>query len=50
MVIFIYMFGISNLIQGIKTTGGVLKDKAVVMKDKAIELKDKIKVSTEPKL
>jgi hypothetical protein len=35
---------------GIKTTGGILKDKAVVMKDKAIELKDKIKISTEPKL
>jgi DNA integrity scanning protein DisA with diadenylate cyclase activity len=50
IVIFIYLFGINNLMNGIKTTGGILKDKAVVMKDKAIELKDKIKISTEPKL
>jgi len=50
MAIFIYFFGISNLINRIKITGTVLKDKAVVIKDKAIELKDKIKVATEPKL
>ncbi len=50
IVIFIYMFGISNLISGVKNTGIVLKDKAIVLKDKAIEIKDKIKVSTEPKL
>lgn len=40
--LFIYFFGISNLIEGVKTTGTVLKDKAIVMKDKAIELKDKV--------
>lgn len=39
--LFIYFFGISNLIEGIKTTGTVLKDKAVIMKDKAIIMKDK---------
>ena len=48
--IFIYFFGISNLINGIKTTGVVLKDKAVNIKDKAIELKDNIKTATEQKL
>lgn len=40
--IFIYFFGIYNLIDGIKTTGGVLKDKALEIKDKAIEIKDKV--------
>lgn len=47
MALFIYFFGISNLINGIKTTGTVLKDKAVIMKDKAVEIKDKIKVTSE---
>lgn len=46
MSIFIYYFGISNLIQGIKTTGIVLKDKAIQVKDKAIQVKDQIKVAT----
>lgn len=40
--LFIYFFGISNLIEGVKTTGSVLKDKATVIKDKATELKDKV--------
>ena len=40
--IFIYFFGIYNLIDGIKTTGDVLKDKALVIKDKALEIKDKV--------
>jgi len=47
---FIYFFGISNLIQGIKTTGSVLKDKAVIMKDKAIEIKDQVKIATQQKI
>lgn len=47
---FVYFFGISNLIQDIKTTGGVLKDKAVIMKDKALEMKDKVKIATQQKL
>ena len=38
---FIYFFGISNLIEGTKTAGIVLKDKAVEIKNKAIEIKDK---------
>jgi len=50
MCVFIYFFGISNLIQGIKTTGAVLKDKAVVVKDKAIQLKDQVKNATQQKL
>ena len=48
--IFIYFFGINNLINRIKTTGVVLKDKAVNIKDKAMEIKDNIKTITEPKL
>lgn len=40
--LFIYFFGISNLIEGVKTTGNVLKDKAIVIKDKTVELKDKV--------
>jgi hypothetical protein len=40
--LFIYFFGISNLIEGVKTTGNVLKDKAIIVKDKALELKDKV--------
>jgi hypothetical protein len=47
---FVYFFGISNLIQGIKTTGGILKDKAIIIKDKAIELKEQVKIATQPKL
>lgn len=47
---FIYFFGISNLIEGVKTTGSVLKDKAVIIKDKAIELKDQVKIATQQKL
>ena len=47
---FVYFFGISNLIQGIKTTGGILKDKAVIMKDKAIEMKDQVKIATQQKI
>jgi hypothetical protein len=39
--IFIYFFGISNLIQGTKTAGIVIKDKVVEIKDKAVEIKDK---------
>ena len=39
--IFIYFFGISNLIQGTKTAGIVLKNKVVEIKDKAVEIKDK---------
>ena len=50
MGFFIYFFGISNLIEGVKTTGGVLKDKAVIIKDKVIELKDKVKIATQQKL
>jgi hypothetical protein len=48
--VFIYFFGISNLITGIKTTGVVLKEKAAIIKDKAIEIKDKVKDATEQKL
>jgi len=47
---FIYFFGISNLIEGVKTTGGILKDKAVIIKDKAIEMKDQVKIATQQKL
>jgi hypothetical protein len=47
---FVYFFGISNLIQGIKTTGGVLKDKAIIIKDKAIEMKEQVKLATQQKL
>lgn len=47
---FVYFFGISNLIQGIKSTGGILKDKAVIMKDKAIEMKDQVKIATQQKI
>jgi hypothetical protein len=50
MGFFIYFFGISNLIEGVKTTGAVLKDKAVVVKDKAIQLKDQVKIATQQKL
>ena len=50
IAIFIYFFGISNLINGIKTTGTVIKNKAITIKDKAIEIKDKIKIATDPKL
>ena len=50
IVIFIYFFGISNLINGIKTTGTAIKDKAITMKDKAIQIKDQIKIATDPKL
>lgn len=39
--IFIYFFGINNLIQGVQITGGVVKDKAIAMKDKVIEVKNK---------
>jgi hypothetical protein len=39
--IFIYFFGINNLIQGVKITGVVVKDKAIALKDKAIEVKNK---------
>jgi hypothetical protein len=41
LAIFIYLFGINNLIEGIKVTGTVIKDKAIILKDKAIILKDK---------
>lgn len=47
LTIFIYFFGINNLIEAIKVTGTVIKDKAVVIKDKAVEIKDKV---LEPKL
>ncbi len=50
IVIFIYFFGISNLINGIKTTGALMKDKANTLKDKAIQMKDQIKIATDPKL
>jgi hypothetical protein len=40
--IFIYFFGMYNLINGIKITGDVLKDKALIVKDKALEIKDKV--------
>jgi hypothetical protein len=50
IAIFIYFFGISNLINGIKTTGSVIKNKAITIKDKAIEIKDQIKIATDPKL
>jgi hypothetical protein len=50
MGIFIYFFGISNLINGVKITGIVIKDKAIEVKDKAVEVKDKIKKATEQKL
>jgi hypothetical protein len=43
LIIFIYFFGINNLIEGIKVTGTVIKDKAVMIKDKAEEMKNKIK-------
>jgi hypothetical protein len=39
--IFIYFFGINNLIQGVQITGVVVKDKAIAMKDKVIEVKNK---------
>ena len=39
--IFIYFFGINNLIQGVQITGIVVKDKAIAIKDKAIEVKNK---------
>ena len=39
--IFIYFFGINNLIQGVKITGVVVKNKAIEIKDKAIEVKNK---------
>lgn len=39
--IFIYFFGINNLIQGVEITGNVVKDKAIAIKDKAIEIKNK---------
>ena len=47
LAIFIYFFGINNLIEGIKITSTVIKDKAVVIKDKAVEIKDKV---LEPKI
>ena len=50
IAIFIYFFGISNLINGIKTTGAVMKDKAITIKDTAIQMKDKIKITTDQKL
>lgn len=37
---FIYFFGISNLINGIKTTGEVVKNKVNVIKDKVTAIKD----------
>lgn len=40
MGIFIYFFGISNLINGIKTTGEVVKNKANVIKDTVTAIKD----------
>jgi hypothetical protein len=39
--IFIYFFGINNLIQGVQITGVVVKDKAIEIKDKVIEVKNK---------
>lgn len=42
LAIFIYLFGINNLIEGIKVTGSVIKDKAIILKDKAEEIKNKI--------
>jgi hypothetical protein len=39
--IFIYFFGINNLIQGVQITGIVVKDKAIAIKDKAMEVKNK---------
>ena len=39
-----------HLINGIKTTGTAIKDKAITMKDKAIKIKDQIKIATDPKL
>lgn len=39
--IFIYFFGINNLIQGVQITGVVVKDKAIAIKDKVIEVKNK---------
>ena len=40
---FIYFFGISNLINGIKTTGNVVKDKAIMIKDKVVKINDAVK-------
>lgn len=48
--LFIYFFGISNLMNGIKVTSSVLKEKAINIKDKAIEIKDNIKTATQPKI
>ena len=42
LAIFIYVFGISQLIDGIKTTSTVIKDTAIKVKDTAINLKDKM--------
>lgn len=39
--IFIYFFGINNLIQGVEITGITVKDKVIEIKDKAIEIKNK---------
>lgn len=47
--IFIYFFGINNLIEGVQTTTNVLKDKAIQIKDKAIEMKDKAVQKEIPK-
>ena len=41
LIIFIYFFGIKNLIERIKVTGTVIKDKAVMIKDTAVMIKDK---------
>lgn len=38
---FIYLFGINNLIERIKITSTVVKDKTINVKNKAIELKNK---------
>lgn len=40
---FIYFFGISNLINGIKTTGTLVKDKAIMIKDKVVKLNNAVK-------
>lgn len=44
--VFIYFFGIGNLINGINTTAVVIKDKAAIVKDKAVELNNKINKKT----
>jgi len=42
LVVFVYFYGIRNLIEHIKTSATTITEKTLIVKDKLVEMKDKV--------